>query len=586
MKRIGVILLVVTAFGCSASVNGPNRAPVAVAGPDRVTEVDQPVFLDGGDSWDPDGDTITYQWDLIAAPNGAQSTISNEKSKTIRLSPDVKGVWLVRLVVNDGEHNSEADIVQVHVKPVCIPEQEGPFGDDTCLDEIDNDCDGDTDLTDTDCWCTSDQDCQAGEYCRNDGVCADDPCNPDPCINGTCEIVDDAANCQCAEGYAGDLCDECALNFQDNNSDGICEEACTHPDLGLDCGDYGSCSDASGTAVCICDTGYTGANCSDCAPGYHDEGGDCVEDTTCQPNSCNNHGTCDDTSGSPVCTCDTGYAGATCDQCDIGYQDNDNNDTCEPNCATSGLDCGDHGSCSDASGTAFCICDTGYTGATCDTCDTGYQDNDNNDICEPDCATASLDCNQVVSGGDCDDSGGTAQCVCNPGYIGADCKTCDVGYHDEGGVCVADVPLEVEVITDQANFFPLHNGWNNVIHFRVIALEDVDMTEFELAFDFRDSGGGAASVSVNDAYFFRGLAEWLNDPGNPQCSVDFGDTYLTPTFLSQEILLAGNSQDYLLQINVSGVIDGDNLTTSPIRVSLQDGTDVPISGVSYTLPES
>jgi hypothetical protein len=35
--------------------------------------------------------------------------------------------------------------------PICVPEPEGPFGDDTCSDLIDNDCDTYTDALDSDC---------------------------------------------------------------------------------------------------------------------------------------------------------------------------------------------------------------------------------------------------------------------------------------------------------------------------------------------------------------------------------------------------------------------------------------------------
>ena len=37
---------------------------------------------------------------------------------------------------------------------------------------------------------------------------------------------------------------------------------------------------------------------------------------------CGGHGTCDDSSGTEVCTCHTGYVGAACQDCDYGYLDN------------------------------------------------------------------------------------------------------------------------------------------------------------------------------------------------------------------------------------------------------------------------
>jgi len=54
--------------GCSDEIAGPNRAPVANAGLDQVVIVNDTVFLDGGGSFDPDGDKLIYHWKLLVAP--------------------------------------------------------------------------------------------------------------------------------------------------------------------------------------------------------------------------------------------------------------------------------------------------------------------------------------------------------------------------------------------------------------------------------------------------------------------------------------------------------------------------------------
>ena len=103
-------------FGCSGETAGPNRPPVAVAGPDRVGAV--AITFNGSASYDPDGDTLSYRWTLAAGPGAA--LLSAERAVSTELTPDVAGVWVVRLVVSDGKRDSEPDVEQVRVT-VCQP---------------------------------------------------------------------------------------------------------------------------------------------------------------------------------------------------------------------------------------------------------------------------------------------------------------------------------------------------------------------------------------------------------------------------------------------------------------------------------
>ena len=83
---------------------------------------------------------------------------------------------------------------------------------------------------------------------------------------------------------------------------------------------------------------------------------------------CNGHGTCSDASGTPVCVCNVEYSGASCGACSPGYQDKDADGTCTATCATVGEICNGHGSCDDSSGVTICVCDPGHTGSACETC--------------------------------------------------------------------------------------------------------------------------------------------------------------------------------------------------------------------------
>ncbi len=91
---------------------GPNSPPVAIAGGPYAAAVDAGVMFDGQDSFDPDGDQLSYRWDFDAS-DGLQ--IDSTESNPIYIYPAV-GIYTVTLMVSDGELDSApstatADIV-------------------------------------------------------------------------------------------------------------------------------------------------------------------------------------------------------------------------------------------------------------------------------------------------------------------------------------------------------------------------------------------------------------------------------------------------------------------------------------------
>lgn len=134
---------------------------------------------------------------------------------------------------------------------------------------------------------------------------------------------------------------------------------------GIECNDHGECVVNNGEPVCICEEGYAGELCEERGEGYYDDGDECVENESCDEESCSGHGTCDNSTGKIGCTCNEGYAGDQCELCDHGFQNNDNDGVCRPDCATSGFDCGLHGVCEDATGTASCVCVGCWGGPGC-----------------------------------------------------------------------------------------------------------------------------------------------------------------------------------------------------------------------------
>lgn len=123
MKKIIFVVLVITValllIGAgSKQVPGPNRKPVANAGMDKVVPRYATVFLDGSNSHDPDGDKITYEWQVIAAPQNIPPRVftGQRTVRNCRFRPDIIGTYIVALTVYDGKLASERDVMQIRVQ--------------------------------------------------------------------------------------------------------------------------------------------------------------------------------------------------------------------------------------------------------------------------------------------------------------------------------------------------------------------------------------------------------------------------------------------------------------------------------------
>ncbi|RMD63979.1 MAG: hypothetical protein D6826_03545, partial [Alphaproteobacteria bacterium] len=95
------------------TVTAVNNPPVANAGSDRTVTVGQSVTLNGGGSFDSNGDPLTYQWTLISQPAGSTAGLTNATSKTPTLMLDVAGAFVIQLIVHDGVQASAADTVRI-----------------------------------------------------------------------------------------------------------------------------------------------------------------------------------------------------------------------------------------------------------------------------------------------------------------------------------------------------------------------------------------------------------------------------------------------------------------------------------------
>jgi hypothetical protein len=95
------------------TVNDVNRIPVADAGADRPRiEANTLVTLDGSESDDPDGDSITFHWTQVGGPT---VVLSDSTAVQPTFTPTIKGDYIFQLIVNDGSLNSQPDSVTISV---------------------------------------------------------------------------------------------------------------------------------------------------------------------------------------------------------------------------------------------------------------------------------------------------------------------------------------------------------------------------------------------------------------------------------------------------------------------------------------
>ena len=126
-----------------------NVQPVADAGTDQNAQTGTTVTLDGSASSDPDNDIITYAWTLFSVPPGStlvQTDLSDENAAMPQFTPDVDGEYVVELIVNDGELDSDPDQVSIFAETPNVqpnanagPDQFAFVGDPIALDGSDSD---------------------------------------------------------------------------------------------------------------------------------------------------------------------------------------------------------------------------------------------------------------------------------------------------------------------------------------------------------------------------------------------------------------------------------------------------------------
>lgn len=108
----------------------PN-APTAVVAPTRQDAIiGSVVRLDGRSSISPTGADLTYTWIFKQTPIGSQVLVDGFKAlesdgSVVSFAPDIIGLYVVELVVNDGSFSSLPAVSEISTKVVLVPQNLG-----------------------------------------------------------------------------------------------------------------------------------------------------------------------------------------------------------------------------------------------------------------------------------------------------------------------------------------------------------------------------------------------------------------------------------------------------------------------------
>jgi hypothetical protein len=200
----------------------------------------------------------------------------------------------------------------------------------------------------------------------NNGICTVS-CSLTTCTGLlTCADSTGTARCSCPGNRTGTNCDQCPSGWMLRASDGVCVQTCASS--GTSCGSKKVCDVAQG--VCVCRPEYAGDTCTACAPGYQDNNGDGICAAACAATTCATGQICSDTTGTARCACPSNRTGTNCDQCPSGWVLRAADNTCVQTCAATS--CGARRFCDDSAATPVCACQTPYAGADCAACAPGF----------------------------------------------------------------------------------------------------------------------------------------------------------------------------------------------------------------------
>jgi hypothetical protein len=111
------VLRSVVLIGDPATPLGIPKFPIADPGPSETTDPWTPVVLDGSQSSSPNGERLSYAWQIVGQPAGGNGTLIHEETPHPTFLAGAPGTYTVGLTVSDGHRRSVPATVSVDVTP-------------------------------------------------------------------------------------------------------------------------------------------------------------------------------------------------------------------------------------------------------------------------------------------------------------------------------------------------------------------------------------------------------------------------------------------------------------------------------------
>jgi hypothetical protein len=110
-----------------ATIEISNQQPIADAGADQIEPSGTTIFLDGSNSSDPDGDSLSYAWTQVSGPNVTLYDAGSSQSSFALPTEGVDGqIFSFQLTVKDPEGLQSIDTCSVKVFTAFSSEEDTP----------------------------------------------------------------------------------------------------------------------------------------------------------------------------------------------------------------------------------------------------------------------------------------------------------------------------------------------------------------------------------------------------------------------------------------------------------------------------